>query len=652
MDTITVNTQDVRDADRFMSAYLQEQVPDADFSEGTAMRDFVIGAMAYLFAFLRKEVASIRDHQSLLKLAQLPPGENVDEAVDALLSNWFLPRKTGQQARVAATLHFSKASNVVIEPTTRFTRIGGVIFVPDITSTLVIPESDLRLRVNEHGEVDYIVNIMLVALEPGVGGNVPPGRFISADPFSPYFTFAENITAGIEGRSPETTEELLTRASTAVTVRNLVNQRSIGTVLPEQFRQVQETLTVGFGDPEMRRDLASEAVSQLRLHVGGHTDTYVTLNRTEVVERGPIGGTYPRPDGVINILRDTSVNFIDEGVRKGHVVFIHPSPGSEARGRGFLVTAVRQHELEVNARSAFRSASDETGDVVRYTVGFLAPSYDNIVGKGSVLETGQTSRSIRVDNAILLQGRPHYRFKRVEVINVETPNAPPTLLTARVNAAPLEGQYMVETRNPGAAQSAWDTTFVHVNPVYAGRVLQVVYETLVGYEEVQAFVTNPFDRVLCASPLVRGHNPVYVRALFKVQPRRFLQKAETDQIAASIANTINAMATDVVDVSRLTQALRNDFPLVKAVLDPLVLYYDLLAPDGQVYSYSSEDQATLFPSDLNSASLLNYASLREPLLFEATRDRDLRNQLTALGVSDRTIRYFCQPSDIQIEQVL
>ena len=92
MASITVSTEDVRAADTFLSAYVKDKVPEADFSEGSVTRDFVIKAIAYIFAFLRKEQQSTRDRQSLLTLAKLPQDESVDEAVDALRANWFLTR--------------------------------------------------------------------------------------------------------------------------------------------------------------------------------------------------------------------------------------------------------------------------------------------------------------------------------------------------------------------------------------------------------------------------------------------------------------------------------------------------------------------------------------------------------------------------------
>src|SRR3954470_7427247 len=99
MATITIDEQALQDADAFLTAYLKENVPDADFSQGGVIRDFVITAIAHIFAFLEKERKTTRDQQSLLALSTLPEDQGVSDAVNALLSNWFINRKTGRPAR-------------------------------------------------------------------------------------------------------------------------------------------------------------------------------------------------------------------------------------------------------------------------------------------------------------------------------------------------------------------------------------------------------------------------------------------------------------------------------------------------------------------------------------------------------------------------
>lgn len=626
-DAIRISGQDVKFAERFLATYLQEKHPDADFSEGTAMRDLVVGAMASLFAFLRKEVETVKNHQSILRLASSPPSPDVDEAVEALLSNWFLTKKPGQRARVTATLHFSAPTDVVLEPTTRFFKAGGIAFVPDIPSTSVVSKNDLRIQVSETGETTYALGVSLVALDEGDAGNIPPGRFQRADTFNPFFVFAENATEGVDGRGEETTQEILARAPNAITVRNLVNQRSISTVLDERF-PVREVLTLGFGQPEMKRDLVDAGT----MHIGGHTDTYVALNRADVVERGVVGGVFNRPDRRLVVIRDPDTDFVAAGVSPGDVARIYLE--NEAP-RGFVIAAVYPHELEVKDRTPLR----EEG-LLHYSVGRLSPAFDDVLP----VRPGTATASIRIPNGFVLQGRPHYWIHRIEL----TAEGSSTVLTHRVNS-PVnlqEDEFCVETRNPFSAQSAHDTSVVHVHPAHAGKEYQIVYETLVGYEPIQDFVVSPFERILSSNPLVRGYHPIYVSGSLTLQTRRHLSEEELDAISSSLAERFNQ--TDVIDISGLSQHVRNQYPLVSALLGPPTLHYTLISPDGQLVKYRTQDLATLFPSPEASALLVNGAELKKPILDNPTLQRYLED----LGVSDRTARFFCRASDIEIVQVV
>ena len=88
MATIQILDSDLQDAENFLVEYLTEQVPEAAFGKGGAMRDLVIKAFTYIFAYLRSEVTSITDRQSLLKITDLINSgatvDDVDQAVDDL----------------------------------------------------------------------------------------------------------------------------------------------------------------------------------------------------------------------------------------------------------------------------------------------------------------------------------------------------------------------------------------------------------------------------------------------------------------------------------------------------------------------------------------------------------------------------------------
>lgn len=673
MAIITVSAQDIQFADTFLTTYLQDKITDADFSEGSVLRDFVVKAIAHIFAFLERERKITRDRQSLLSLAALPSGESIDDAVDALLSNWFLTRRTGALGSVTAVLHFSQAIDVELAPTTRFFRTKSLVFLPAITDTLLIPASELRPNANANGEIsDFTAIVTLAAAKSGTVGNVDPGRFVSADPFNSAFLFAENVTKGNGGKDIETTTELLARAPTAISVRNLVNVRSIDTVLRESF-PVEAVRVIGYGDPEMVRDFSAESVSGLQMHLGGHVDIYVKLPRVEIVETLTVGGLFARPDGLINILRDTQPGTLTGGsflsntlpgpVRAGQV--LHINAGLPNAPREYLIVGVTADTLEIQPRAAFPAATDEASPAptaVDYTVGNLAPSFDNVVGQGVPRITGQTSRSVRTPGHVTLLGRPQYKITSVEVITGASSNP----LVTRVNRAPLAGQFQVITRIPGNAQSALAVTDIVVPIAHEGLPLRVRYETLLNYADIQNHVQDRFERVIVSNPLVKGLHPIYLNMSMQFKLKAgAIDIVDPAAVKTAIADYINAFdPAETLELSGILRMVRDTFPNIGAILSPVVLNYDLLAPDGQVYSYTTGDLVSILPTGLiNSARLTNGSTFRAPLnnadifpiddnsrpLVDAA-NVELLEQLTNLGVSDRTVTYYANASDITVTE--
>lgn len=669
MATIALDEQALKDADAFLTAYLVENIPDADFSQGSVVRDFVITAIAYIFAFLEKERKTTRDQQSLLALSTQVDDESVKDAVNALLSNWFLNRKTGLTARLTATLHFSSANDFPLAQTTRFYRTGSLVYVPDITSDTVIPASQLIPVFDANNVVkEYTTTVNLIAQQVGTAYNLPPGKFQKADQFSPYFTYAENTSSIQGGKDVESTTELLARAPTAISIRNLVNSRSIDTVLRETFSGITRVLSIGFGDPEMLRDFTRESVTRLRMHLGGHTDIYAQLPITAVVESGTIGAPYTRPDNVIAQFKDFSANFTTSGVVPGDVLNI--SLGlSDAPREYIIATVVDANTLTVNPRIAFSEATEENVPVtyVTYSIGNTAPNYSDKI----LVDTsgGITSRSIQAPGRIILKGRPHYRIARVEVYNV---SAPGTIFvhTSRVNTFPGPLEYRVLGDVPAQAQSSLSLDQIEVDPApysVGTWIMRVTYDTLAGYDEVQAFVTDRFERVLASNPLVRGYTPVYISLSIgyrlKTGTTTALNEVAAGQTLASFINTFNLL--NALDITAMLQTLRDAFPEIGVVVGIPSLTYNLYAPDGQVYAFRSDDIVTVYPTyQENSAHLSNGAALRVPILnadidptiganepLFAAANVLLKDQLLAMGVSDRTLIYVTSPDDITLTLV-
>lgn len=355
-DTIIITDQDRADAENILQQFLSDKMPNGDFGRGNALRDLTITGMAYTFAYLRREIDITRARQSLLLLSKLT-GTEIDDAVDEILSNWFLTRKVGRNSTGIATVYLTQQVDVNVPITSKFYR-GNLVFVPDAIDTVTIAKEDLTRLVDSNGVVvGYSFNILLKAQFPGEDYNIEAGAFTDFTRFSPYVTRVENQNAFSGGKGNETTTEMLDRASTAISVRDLNSPRSIDVTLRDEFTTVDDVTVIGMGDPEMIRDLILEEATNTRIHGGGHVDAYLRSPiLSDMVFTGTVGGAFTDPREGYFILRDDTVaDFVAAGVEAGHMIRIHNVIGP-SEGDLYVVKQVTPYGLYVSQRTPFPKA--------------------------------------------------------------------------------------------------------------------------------------------------------------------------------------------------------------------------------------------------------------------------------------------------------
>jgi hypothetical protein len=681
MADYTINAEDVTTAAQLLRDVLTTKNPDNDYTEGSVLGDTIVDGHATAFALLRKQLADIKNRLSLRDISKLGDSESVTDAADAILSNFYRSRDQGRFAKGAASLHFSQRVDVLIPRRTRFFRTPQLVFYLEGTADLFIPSTTMRPNIDATGRVvDYVVPVNLTAARVGSLYNQQAGRFVAVDPFSPFLTYAENLSPFVYGDDLQSTSAFIATSQNAFSLRALVNARSNDALLRgELFPEIQELLTVNYGDPEMQRDLATDPASGVRLHVGGHSDIYVKLQTQEIVERLIINESAARPDNLITILRDTllpSGSFIASGVVIGDILVIES--GTPNAPFQYSIRAVRETEIEVSARVPFEIATDEetAPAALTYHIGNNYPAYDNKVTRTA--STARTSRRLKEYNRVMLPGRPTYRVKQAELINAPSLYDPyrdivtgTVIFSERQNApitgVPVPGSalgYYMSCKNPEAGQSNNAVTMLEVGWPAAdltGLTLEVTYTTVVGFDPIANYVNDDFNRTTGANPLVRAHHPVYLKFSIPYRVRTIIRNSldvfssvggytvSESTVLSSLVNYILAVPFGVrPDTGTLSSVARVADANIVATY-PFSITYTLLAPDGKMYEYATDDIATLFPDGgaTSSARLTNPAEVGLPLTgYEAA----LKQQLLRLGVSDRTVRYIATTDDLALEQ--
>jgi hypothetical protein len=699
MPEYTISDKDLRDAEAFLVQFQSEQVPTANLEVGGAMRDLLIKGFAALYAFLRGEIDRVTARQSLLRIqSELTDDDDIAQAVDELLSNFFITRRGGEFARMPGRFHFTEKQAYSISLASRFWRTNDTVFYIDSASDpYVITEQSLFPVYDASGTlVDYVVDIPMIAARAGEGYNIGPGKFVRAEVPGglPYYSYAENTEEASEGKDVESSNDLIARADTSLSERNLINNRSCDVVLKEAYPQIQDTLTIGMGEPEMIRDRREEIAQHIQLHIGGHYDTYLEVAMTTTEEIGIVGGFFPRPDGVVNVFRDPYLTYdlgrtfqTVLGVQPGHTLRLRS--GFAGLPRGFLITRVSEHELEVSENTPFPVASDEEStNAVVYSIGWLSPGFEEILleapstfyrtAEPSLIAATEnvpygTSRRIQQPGKIVLNGNPVQDISWVEI--TDPPGAStlidPTTATLvfhnRINMQPVQQseaaytQFQVQVHNPEKAQSVEAVNSINVGyaadpSVFDGRTLRVVYQTLQVMRSVHLYVRDRDRRIACANQLVRGRHPVWLEMVVPYQMKKTTDE-QLDEEAASktLADMVNNFdSRDDLNISDISLELRTKYPLVGAVYD-IELWYHLDAPDGQQVLFSTTDLVSIFLSDSNSVTWENEDDVTiPPEVSEGwwpgiTQAEKLQSWFIYLGVSDRTVRYRSAAEMIALE---
>lgn len=676
---ITVDSQDVSDAEEFIVSFLNDRIDDGDYTEGALLRDLSVKAISYVFAYLRKTDAQIRVRQSLLTVEETDTTDDeeaADDAIDAILSNWLISRNQGKFVYITGYGFASERVDINVPAETVFYKTASLSFLLNNSGDdLHIPAEDLIAQFDSSGEITgYTFRIPLVSQDPGTSFNIEPGRFVSFDQFNPYVTHVETLEKAAGGDDIESSTDFIDRSKTVVTVRNLINARSVDTVLRDTFENLNAVSTIGMGDVEMIRDRVVEQATGLTLHVGGHQDVFVDLNLVETSFVGVVGARFARPDGVIAVFRDptyadydavsnpTGHKFTDADPVTGKTIkagmALRIWVGLPIGPRDFIIREVRDTELHISERVPFPTATDELGTYVSWSVGSEMPNYREVVGLGtpeSFITTGETSKQVQNPGRVVLPGGPIYRIKDVTIADRSDPDANPddglVHFTTRVNVAPVEevapdNQYQVVVHNPEAHQSEISFAELIVGPdtdldKYDDKTLKITYDTLAGFDPISTKVRNRQDRISGANPLVRGYHPAYLRFALEYNLRRDADEEVDEETAVQdLVTYINTYpATEVLDVSTIIGAFRENYPQVGRVY-PFTVEYELYAPDGRVILFETTEDITV-PRDV--------AKLEALLVDPYTESESLLDPVD-YGIGDDVIRYFTTVDDITIQE--
>lgn len=279
-----VSLADRQQAEALLVAFINEILPKINTRKGTAFRSLIIDAAAVTYAKIRQEGTDLRTSLNINNIASSGFDESV---IEAFIDNFLLTRNEGSYSQgimrvdVSTNKTYTVTTDVVFETDT-------VSFIP-LSNEIYEVDGEDNGNSNLYTDPETGLYFLLVpvqsttvtseVVQQSTVFTLQAGSFIDQNflQASAYLDFSQ-------GSDKESLAEYQARAQESLTVRDLVTQKSIQTVIPENFGNVSSIRTIGYGDVEMLRDL----VFPHGVHKGGDVDIFVrpdVLPQTVTLEK-------------------------------------------------------------------------------------------------------------------------------------------------------------------------------------------------------------------------------------------------------------------------------------------------------------------------------------------------------------------------------
>lgn len=303
----TVSELEKQNAEATLLAFISENFPDIDTRQGSVFRRLVVAPAAAMFAEIQKEAVVAQNSQSLLTATQESADGTIDDTVtEQIIANYFITRKAGSAARGTIKVLVAQDKAYAVSTTTQFQSQDGLTYTSEVDATYVSNpgETEEKLFVDTATDQFFFL-VPVVADVVGTAGNVEQGTGFVVGALS----FIDRSVISLEAFTPfsggtdqESINDLIVRAQTAITVRDLVTTKSINAVILEEFQNLVNLQPIGFGDIEMLRDI----VYPTQIHTGGAVDIWLRGSRlpqrvvyTKQVIGSPVAVTLIEPEAPV-----------------------------------------------------------------------------------------------------------------------------------------------------------------------------------------------------------------------------------------------------------------------------------------------------------------------------------------------------------------
>ena len=238
---------------------------DVDMSESSAFYNLVI----LPFSVLAKPIFDLNaSNLTALKLDTMTTSQ-----LDDYASLFFIKRRTENLMTLEVSIYLTNTASatepLLVYTSDQFKTNQNQIFVP-IQDYIFAYNSLPTVTVNS--TIYKVATIIVSSSQPYT--KILENTVKTSSLLHPLLQFVTNTKASSSPLSAETNAEFISTIQKSLSQRNNATSDSLYTNLKSAFPQIIDCLSLGYGDPEMQRDIAV-AGKDWSGHFGGMTDTYI-----------------------------------------------------------------------------------------------------------------------------------------------------------------------------------------------------------------------------------------------------------------------------------------------------------------------------------------------------------------------------------------
>jgi len=282
----------------FILGRISTEFPSLVVQDGEPIDDYAVKIMQVLLQPFRRQIKQISLGQSLANPTLLSEYE-----ADNLAANFFVRRRLGGYSVGVARVYFSSPQFSLVTPSNAVFDSSGHRFFPVENQAI---NADRMLFNEENGL--YFFDIVVRAEAEGAGYNIPAATLSGIEGVTSSVKIS-NKRAFTEGGDKEETTAFLERVENSLTEKSLVTFKGITARLTDVFEAVRLIQVIGFGDPEMNRDILTGS-SQSKPYAQFEGDTS-TGTPNPYIDK-PVLGVFMLLDGAT-----LKTDFYDGGVKIG-----------------------------------------------------------------------------------------------------------------------------------------------------------------------------------------------------------------------------------------------------------------------------------------------------------------------------------------------